>query len=82
LANRSRSSPVPSRARLSITHVLVKCPQEASKYYIYGPAKNGFAGITEAASDFDNQLIDNVFKLLTSKYNGFKGLALSDVQTT
>jgi hypothetical protein len=67
--------------RASIKKTL-NVPQEASNDYIYGPTKNGCAGIPEAASDFDHQLIDNAFKLLTSKDIGVKELALGDLQTT
>jgi hypothetical protein len=48
----------------------------------YMDKKNGCAGIPKAASDFDHQLIDNAFKLQTSKDNGVKELALGDLQTT
>jgi hypothetical protein len=55
--------------RASIKKTL-NVPQEASNDYIYGPAKDGCAGIPEAASAFDHQLIDNAFKLLKSKIPG------------
>jgi hypothetical protein len=67
--------------RASIKKTL-NVPLEASNVYIYGPTKNGCAGIPEAASDFDHQLIDNAFKLLTSKDIGVKELAVGDLQTT
>jgi hypothetical protein len=57
-------------------------PQEASNDYIYGPAKQGCAGIPETASEYDHQQIDNAFKLLTSKGSGTKELSYEDLQTT
>jgi hypothetical protein len=43
--------------------IILNVPQEASNDYIYGPAKQGCAGIPETASDYDHQLTDNAFKL-------------------
>jgi 5'-deoxynucleotidase YfbR-like HD superfamily hydrolase len=57
-------------------------PQEASNDDIYGPAKQGCAGIPQTASEYDNQLIYNAFKLLTSKDAGTQELAYEDLQTT
>jgi hypothetical protein len=57
-------------------------PQEASNDYIYGPAKQGCAGIPETASEYYHQLIDNAFNLLTSKDSGTKELAYEDLKAT
>jgi hypothetical protein len=67
--------------RASIKRIL-NVPQEASNDYIYGPAKQGCAGIPQTASEYGHQLIDNAFKLLTSKDTGTKELAYEDLQTT
>jgi hypothetical protein len=67
--------------RASINRML-NVSQEASNHYIYGPAKQGCAGIPEIASEYYHQLIDNAFKLLTSKDSGTKELAYEDLQTT
>jgi hypothetical protein len=67
--------------RASIKRIL-NVPQEASNDYVYGPAKQGCAGIPQTASEYDHQLIDNAFRLLTSKNSGTKELAYEDLQTT
>jgi hypothetical protein len=69
--------------RASIKRIL-NVPQEASNdyIYIYGPAKQGCAGIPQTASEYDHQLIYNAFKFLTSKYTGTKELGYEDLQTT
>jgi hypothetical protein len=55
-------------------------PEEAWNDYIYGPSKSGCAGVPDSGSD--HQLIDNAFKLLTSKDPGTRELALDDLQST
>jgi hypothetical protein len=67
--------------RASIKNAL-NVSQEAENDYINGPTKFGCAGIPEAASDSDHHLIDNAFKLLTSKDPGTRELALDDLQST
>jgi hypothetical protein len=67
--------------RASIKNTL-NVRQEAANDYIYGPTKSGCAGIPEAASVSDHYLIDNAFKLLTSKDPATRELALGDLQST
>lgn len=56
-------------------------PQEAANDYIYGPSKSGCIGLPVAASDSDFHLIDNAFKLLSSKDVHTAELALDDLQS-
>ena len=65
------------RARIKTT---LNVPQEASNHYIYGPSDKGCVGIPEAAADSDFHLVDNAFKLLSSKDLRTSELAIGDLQ--
>ena len=57
-------------------------PNSAATNYLYGSAKSGSIGIPITAEDSDIFLVDNAFKLLTSKDPTVVELATSHLKTT
>ncbi len=57
-------------------------PTTSANDYLYGSTNAGACGIPLAAEDSDLFLIDNAFKLITSKDVGVAELALRDLRVT
>lgn len=54
-------------------------PENASNDYLYGSSGMGLIGIPKLADEHDVTLIDNAYKLLTSRDEGIRSLAWDDL---